>query len=52
MASLEWNSMFSTGTPRLASRRASVHIASSEEYEGRSQSTRATPSFRSTRLVV
>ena len=44
--------MFSTGTPRSTSRRASVHMASSEEYDGRSQSTRATPSFRSTRLVV
>ena len=52
MASLEWNSMFSTGTPWSTSRLASAHISSSDEYDGRSQSIRATPSFRSTRFVM
>src|SRR5574339_40515 len=52
IASLEWKITFSTGTPRSTTRRASAHIASNDENEGRSQSTRARPSFFSTRLVV
>src|SRR5262245_49856405 len=43
MASLEWNSKLSTGSPASARSRASEIMSSSGEYDGRSQRTRAMP---------
>jgi hypothetical protein len=49
---LEWNSRLSSGTPSEASRLARCFISSSDEYDGRSQSIRASPNFLRIRLVV
>src|SRR5580765_2130387 len=44
--------MFSTGTPAIVSRRASAHISSKDEYDGRSHCRRAMPSFLKMRRVL
>ena len=41
IASLEWKMQVQRGTPSAARRRASAHISSNEENDGRSQSSRA-----------
>ena len=52
IASLEWNSRFSTGSSILARSRASAIMSASDEYDGRSHRMRTRPSARSTRFVV